>query len=197
MRIVVLKRHYPVHVQKERSKRLGELLGLSIQDISDDGTTITVAKQVTRGGLTNRLKTHNAYRIVDVHPHVAAELVAFIGDRTSGLVFASPTGKPLSHSNLRNRLLYPILEVAGIDKAGFHAFRRFRVTHLRKKRVPEDLIRFWLGHGDKTVTDGYSQLKQDTEYRKAVVQQAGIGFEIPPVVQSVQKSEKEEVTLAA
>jgi len=167
--------------------RLGELLGLSIQDISDDGTTITVAKQATRGGLTNRLKTHNAYRIVDVHPDVAAELVAFIGDRASGLVFASSTGKPLSHSNLRNRLLYPILEAAGID----------RVTHLRKKRVPEDLIRFWLGHGDKTVTDGYSQLKRDTEYRKEVVQQAGIGFEIPPVVQNVQKSEKEEVTLAA
>ena len=177
--------------------RLGELLGLSIQDISDEGTTITVAKQATRGGLTNRLKTHNAYRIVDVHPDVAAELVAFIGDRTSGLVFASSTGEPLSHSNLRNRLLYPILEAAGIDKAAFHAFRRFRVTHLRKKRVPEDLIRFWLGHGDKTVTDGYSQLKQDTEYRKAIVQQAGIGFEIPPVVQNVQKSEKEEVTLAA
>jgi len=33
--------------------RLGELLGLSIQDLSDDGTTITVAK-ATRGGLTNR-----------------------------------------------------------------------------------------------------------------------------------------------
>ena len=162
--------------------RLGELVGLSIQDLSDDGTTITVAKQATRGGLTNRLKTHNAYRIVDVHPDVAAELVAFIGDRTTGLVFASPTGKPLSHSNLRNRLLYPILEAAGIDKAAFHAFRRFRVTHLRKKRVPEDLIRFWLGHGDKTVTE---------------VQQAGIGFEIPRVVQNVQKSEKEEVTLAA
>jgi hypothetical protein len=30
-----------------------------------------------------------------------------------------------------------------------------------------------------------------------VIQQAGIGFEIPPVVQNVQKSEKEEVTLAA
>jgi len=134
--------------------RLGELLGLSIQDLSDDGTTITVAKQATRGGLTNRLKTHNAYRTVDVHPDVAAELVAFIGDRTTGLAFASSTDKPLSHSNLRNRLLYPILKAAGIDKAGFHAFRRFRVTHLRKNRVPEDLIRFWLGHGHKTVTDG-------------------------------------------
>ena len=104
--------------------RLGELLGLSIQDISDDGTTITVVKQATRGGVTNRLKTHNAYRIVDVHPDVAGELVAFIGDRTSGLVFASSTGNPLSHSNLRNRLLYPILEAAGIGMAGFHAFRR-------------------------------------------------------------------------
>jgi integrase len=58
---------------------------------------------------------------------------------------------------------YPILEAAGIPKAGFHAFRRSRVAHLRKERVPEDLIRFWLGHGDKTVTDGYSRLKQDTD----------------------------------
>ena len=55
--------------------RPGELLGLSIQGISDDGTTITIAKQATRGGLTNRLKTQNAYRIVDVHPDVIAELV--------------------------------------------------------------------------------------------------------------------------
>jgi integrase len=131
-----------------------------------------VRQQATRGGITNRLKTDNAYRTVEVLPDVAAELVVFIGSRNTGLVFASSTGKPLSHSNLRNRWLYPILEAAGIDKAGFHAFRRFRVTHLRKHRAPEDLIRFWLGHEDKTVTDGYSQLKNDVQYRKAV---AGVG----------------------
>ena len=100
-------------------------------------------------------------------------------------------------SNLRNRLLYPILEEAGLNQAGFHAFRSYRVTWLRKNRVQEDLIQYWAGHGDKTVTDGYSQLENDGQYRKMVTESVGIGFVIPPIVQNVQKSEKEEVTLAA
>jgi len=177
--------------------RLGELSGLSVEDVTDGGATITVRQQATRGGITDRLKTKNAYRIVDVHSSVAAELAAFIGTRTSGLVFATSKGTAYNPSNLRNRLLYPILEEAGIDQAGFHAFRRYRVTWLRKRRVQEDLIQYWTGHGDKTVTDGYSQLENDKQYRKMVTEQVGIGFEIPPVVQNVQKSEKEEVTLAA
>ena len=78
------------------------------------------------------------------------------GTRTSGLLFATSKGTAYNPSNLRNRLLYPILEEAGIDQAGFHAFRRYRVTWLRKRRVQEDLIQYWTGHGDKTVTDGYS-----------------------------------------
>lgn len=181
--------------------RLGELLGLTVENITGGGQTITIRQQAGRGKVTNRLKTNNAYRVVDVHSEVAVELAAFMGERKSGLVFANSKGHAINESNLRNRVLYPILEELGFGQAGFHAFRRFRITHLRKMRAPEDLIRFWVGHGDKSVTDGYSQLKEDVEYRKAVVEQVGIGFTIPPVptavVQSVQNHEKEEVTLAA
>lgn len=93
---------------------------------------------------------------------------------------------------------YPILEELGINQAGFHAFRRFRVTHLRKNCAPEDLIRFWLGHDDNTVTNGYSQLREDVEYRHEVAEKMGTGFNIPAVVvQSVQNHEMEEATLAA
>jgi len=45
-----------------------------------------------------------------------------------------------------------ILEEMGREKCGFHAFRRYRVTHLRTQRVPEDLLRFWIGHADGSVT---------------------------------------------
>lgn len=31
-----------------------------------------------------------------------------------------------------------------------HSFRRFRLTHLLRAGAPEDLIRWWLGHSDKT-----------------------------------------------
>jgi integrase len=48
----------------------------------------------------------------------------------------------------------------------FLAFRRFHTTWLGKNRAPEDLIRFWLGHADKTVTDGYSKLGEDAAFRK-------------------------------
>jgi hypothetical protein len=68
-----------------------------------------------------------------------------------------------------------------MEKRGFHAFRRYRVTHLRKQRVPEDLLRFWIGHADASVTDGYSKMKQDVEFRSFTAEQAGLGFHMPIV----------------
>jgi hypothetical protein len=60
----------------------------------------------------------------------------------------------------------------------FHSFRRFRVTHLRKQRTPEDLLRFWIGHGDETVTDRYAKLSEDMAFRKAQADRVGIGFSL-------------------
>jgi len=78
-------------------------------------------------------------------------------------------------------------------KAGFHAFRRFRASWLRKNRAPEDLIRFWLGHANQTVTDGYSKLSGDTEFRKECAEKNGVGFKLPnrklDVVPIVPKNE--------
>jgi integrase len=176
--------------------RLGELMGISVEDVTHNGKTITVRQQATRGKVTDRLKTDNAYRTVDAHSDVAAELAAFIGKRTTGLMFQTSTGNAINHSNFRNRVLYPILEKLGIGQAGAHAFRRFRVTHLRKQQAPEDLIQFWLGHASKSITDSYSQLKLDVEYRKTVAESMGIGFTIP-VVQTVQNHEMKEISVAA
>jgi len=41
---------------------------------------------------------------------------------------------------------------------GFHVFRRFRLTNLREAAVAEDIIRFWMGHADKSITDRYSMM---------------------------------------
>ena len=48
-----------------------------------------------------------------------------------------------------------------------------------KTARPEDLIRFWLGHANKSVTDVYSKLKDDVTFRKKVAEQVGIGFGLP------------------
>jgi hypothetical protein len=110
---------------------------------------------------------------------LANVLRAQVGRRTLGYVFSTAEGTPLNQRNVLGRHLHPALEAIGRENFGFHAFRRFRVTHLRKQRVADDLIRFWLGHADKTVTDGYSKLSDDVEYRQSVAQSAGVGFTLP------------------
>src|ERR1043166_1151242 len=121
----------------------------------------------------------------------ATMLKEFVGERTSGFVFKNRLGNYLSQTNLLRRGLHPALKELGQPKAGFHAFRRFRTTWLRKNRTPEDLICFWLGHADETVTDGYSKLREDVEYRKEVAAEVGLGFEIsgqkPVVVPNVPR----------
>jgi len=72
-------------------------------------------------------------------------LKAFIGDRTSGLVFQNEKGKPLAQSNVSRRSLHPVLESLKVPSAGFRGFRRVRSTHLSKSRVPESLAKFWMG----------------------------------------------------
>ena len=177
--------------------RLGELLGLSVEDVSDNGLTITVRRQAYCGRVLERLKTTNAHRVVDVHSTVATRLVAFIGNRT-GLLFPTSTGRAHNHSNVRNRMLYPVLKEMGVTKTGFHGFRRFRATHLRKKVAPESLIKAWFGHSAKSsVTDLYDRSQADTKYRKQVAEQVGIGFEIPSIVLFVHKLSESEGAVAA
>jgi integrase len=124
-------------------------------------------------------KTANAFRQVDLHPSLAALVKAHLGQRTSGLLFRTASGKPISQTNILKRSLYPILAALGQGKAGFHAFRRYRVTYLRKNRVPDDLLRFWIGHADRSVTDGYSKVKEDVAFRQLCAANVGLGFELP------------------
>ena len=44
--------------------------------------------------------------------------------------------------------------------------------------VPEDLIKFWIGHAPQTVTDVYSKVKSDTKFRREVAAKVGLGFKL-------------------
>lgn len=156
--------------------RIGEALALEVKDISE--LTVTV-RQGIWNGIIQSPKTSNGLREIDLHPSLAALLNRFIGARRSGFIFQSSTGELLSTSNVRNRNLHPILQKLGIKKQGFHGFRRFRVTHLRKNRLPEDLLRFWIGHANTSVTDQYSKMNEDIAFRLECAEEAGLGFELP------------------
>jgi len=94
--------------------------------------------------------------------------------------------KPLLQRNILRDDLNPILAKLNLKQngKGFHSFRRFRVMHLRKNRVPWDLEKFWIGHASKDVTDKYAaQLKEDVEWRKDVAEKTGLGFALPASIE--------------
>jgi integrase len=89
----------------------------------------------------------------------------------SGYVFVAKSERPLQQRNALRAL-----HATG-KKVGFHAFRRFRTETLRRARVPEDLIKLWLGHSKQTVTDLYAiGLERDEAWRREWCDRAGLGF---------------------
>jgi intergrase/recombinase len=60
---------------------------------------------------------------------------------------------------------------------GAHSLRRFRVTHLRRNKVAEELIDYFTGHkSTRNLNDIYSKLSADVDYRREVAESVGLGF---------------------
>jgi len=62
---------------------------------------------------------------------------------------------------------------------GWHSFKRFRNTWLRKQRVQEDIRLHWLAHQPKEMSEVYSMLKEDIPARLAEAERVGYGFTLP------------------
>jgi integrase len=174
--------------------RAGEALGLEIdKHISEDFRTLRIRQKVRRAKLEHFLKTDAGRRDVDFCSALAVILRDFVGDRTSGYLFANKAGRCLSQTNLLRRGLHAALRKLEQPKAGFHAFRRYRLTWLRKNRLHADLERFWMGHENETVGDRYSKMKDDRAFRLEQAENVGLGFELRPktsdVVRIVRKNE--------
>jgi integrase len=151
--------------------RIGEALGLKTTDLSPDCRVLNVQRSVWQGR-EQEPKTPNAVRVVDI-PEPLAQVLREHIEGKSDYLFATRDGKPLQPRNvLRN------FHIAGA-KFGFHALRRFRAETLRRARVPEDLVRFWLGHAARSVTDAYANgLRDDQAWRQEWCERAGLGFQL-------------------
>jgi len=163
--------------------RIGEALAIKLgEHLSGDFSTIRVRQSVWRGSVQTP-KTDNAVREIDLPYPLAAFLKASVSARTSGFLFQSGSGRPLTQRNVLRDGLGKIRRDMNLEGGkAFHSFRRFRVSHLRKNRVPWDLQKLWLGHANKDVTDRYAeQLKEDVEWRKQEAEKAGLGFRLPTI----------------
>lgn len=177
--------------------RIGEALGIRIEKILDDGTRIIIDEKAWHGEIHDYLKTENGEREIDLPNNVAKLLVEFIRDRKSGLLFCSRSGKQLHQSNILRRHLHPALAAVGFEKAGNHAFRRFRDTFLKNHtNCPEGVLHFWLGWGSEEMSGHYDGIKYDVAFRKDVVNRCGVGFEVPASLASIEPNEPKPKAVA-
>ena len=164
--------------------RISEALALESKHFVNNCRTIQVCQQVDRDHprIVNYVKTDAGFREVDLCTAVGEYLQAFINLKDE-LLFETRNGTPYLHNNLEQRWLTPRLEAMGIDERGmgFHAFRRFRKTWLRGKRVQEDINNFWMGHAPETMSETYSRLDLELDLRLAEAESMGVGFTVPPV----------------
>jgi integrase len=149
--------------------RIGEALALCQTDFGPDCRVLYVRRSIWRGQ-EQEPKTSNAVRVVDIPETLACVVRRYVAG-IHGYLFATAQGNPLQQRNVL-RVLH------GVKHVGFHAFRRFRLTWLRKNGVPKDLEHYWMGHAPEEVGDLYSKLKDDVAFRQSWVERTGLGFEL-------------------
>jgi integrase len=180
--------------------RIGEGLGIAIdKHISADFLTISIEQKIRKAMVETRLKTKLSKRKVDLHPIIAEVLRQFVGSRTSGLLFQTESGGPLSYGAVVNDELYPALEQlgylnkhTGTSKAGNHAFRRYRTTYLlNETSCPPGLSSYWMGHRPNTMTEFYNMIKENDPLRREKAEECGFGFDLRSNVPVVPKTQSD------
>ena len=153
-------------------------------------------------------KTKNGIRDVDVPEALAKVLRQYVAGKKPGtLRFKSRKGIPLQQRNINRDWLHPVLEQVGLRKAehwrdkngrrkvrcvegegvAWHAMRGFRCTHLDTQLIPESLIKIWLGHGKKGVTEPSSiKVMGCMDTRRTCVENAGLGCSLLPHVPRIR-----------
>jgi integrase len=151
--------------------RIGEALTLFVGP--DDGVnsfwdpqagTLTIRTTLVDREVQHATKTEAGTRTVDLDPSLNALLHSLL-PRTGRLFLTA-------HRTLRRRLA-----AHGIQ--GFHALRRFRITHLQGENVPSTLTKFWAGHSlAADITERYTKVGADIQKRKVWSEKAGLGFQL-------------------
>jgi len=170
--------------------RAGEALGLEIgKHVSQDCRTLYIRQKAKRGIIQPWTKTQSGTQVqcdgeaigrdVDLCTELAGMLRNFIGSRTSGLLFCTSTGNQLLQSNTLQDSLHPILKKIEHVKGGLNIFRRFRITKLKTSDCPEFLQHFWSGHAHTHVSERYTKLLKDRDFRLGWAENIGLGFELP------------------
>jgi integrase len=141
--------------------RVSEAIALRWCDCDLSGTSphLRVRRSIVKG-VVGAPKSRFGKRSIPLSPDLAKRLAATRQDAgVEGLVFANRNRDPLVPNNIRNRVLLPAVERAGVPRIGFHAFRHTCASLLIEGGLSPLRVQRWIGHHSAAYTlDIYGHL---------------------------------------
>lgn len=143
----------------ETGLRVGELCGLTVDDIDLERGLLVVRQSAWRGKLVGP-KTANSVRVINLSAQCVEHLREFLKSwhpNTDRLLFATKNGTPWDANMQRKRRFRSLLKSLNIQIPkgnGFHAFRHANAVLMDRLSVPMKVRQQRLGHGDASVTLG-------------------------------------------
>lgn len=171
---VVAPRHHPMLLCALRTgMRLGELLGLTWDDVNFAANTIEVRRAYSHGHFTTPKSGKS--RTVDMSDQLRATLLVHQGelvkrfaghlpsysvnDEALRLVFPNELGGPTDGDNFRHRVFYSLLEKADVPKVRFHDIRHTFASLLLQQGESLHYVKEQMGHASiQTTVDVYGHL---------------------------------------
>jgi integrase len=148
--------HLPIATAIFSGLRIGELLGLTWDDVDFKAGVIKVRFQATRPGERARLKTPAARRDVILMPELGSDLrrhrLASPWARPQDIVFASKTGTSPDQRNVANRGLKIACRAAGLEGVSFHVLRHTFASILIAQGHDVVFVSRQLGHANAAIT---------------------------------------------
>jgi integrase len=145
-----------VYVLAYGGLRIGEAVGLRLEDLDPLRGRLTVARSVTEVGgrlVPGPTKTGKV-RAVSLPGFLRDMLAAHIADfpNRDGILFAGPVGGMLRPNNFRKRIFYRATKEAGLEGLRVHDLRHTCAALLFAQGAPIKAVAERLGHSRPTVT---------------------------------------------
>lgn len=145
----------------ETGLRASEVIGLDVRHLALDGERPVVrVRQRFRRGEVGALKSRYARRDVPLSASLVGELRVAVRGRDRSLpLFGNLVGTRLDIDNIRNRVIKPAAEEAGVPWAGWHTLRHTCASLLFERGRNVVQVQRWLGHHSPSFTlDTYVHL---------------------------------------
>jgi integrase len=129
--------------------RISEAIGLRWCDLDLDASPPRLqVRRAIVGGVVGAPKSYYGAREIPLAEELAGRLRALRSPdaEDEDLVFPNGRGRPLNPNNLRNRVLRPAVERAGVSGIGLHALRHTCASLLIEERTSTLRLQRWMGH---------------------------------------------------